>query len=169
MTEASQRVLDVVRGRPGLSVRLVARASGVDESTANYHLRRLEKALCVAPQPVGRDLCWFASDCGLCPVLRRAVPLLRRHEARALALALDETGLSASALVARTGVPVGTVRWLVPALVGAGLAERTSSGRARLRDGASTCVAKAMHGERCGAWGRCDVSIAWARERETVG
>lgn len=165
VTEAAQRVLEVVRAAPGLSVSAVARASEVEQSTASYHLRRLEREARVAAMPVGRDLCWYAADCGLCPVLRRAVPLLRRDETRALALAMDETPASALALSERSAVPLGTVRWIIPVLAGATLAERTRNGRTFLREGAATCIAKAVAAERCDRWGQCPVSKAWLAER----
>ena len=158
-----ERFLQALRARPGASTRDIARSLGVSEWTADYHLRRMLKAGDVTSEPLGRTRCWYASGCGLCPVLRRAVPALRRPEARALALAAEEwPPLPLPRLAQRAALAIGTARWTAGVLEEAFLLERTRFGRLSLRRGAATCVAAAASGERCGLWGKCHVSRAWA-------
>lgn len=161
-----ERIPRLLARAPGLSTRGVARALEVDESTADYHLRRLRKRGRVVAQPLGRELCWYASDNGLCPVLKRAVPPMRRDEVARVARALDEVPATAAALAERAGVGVGAARWAAGILVCAGVARKTASGRVALRDGAATCVVAALSGERCGLWGKCSVSRALAEEAQ---
>jgi len=112
----------------------------------------------------GRALCWFAAEAGYCPVLRAALPLLRREEARRVALALpQDVPATAIAIARETGVPVQTVRSTLAALERAGVARKSVSGRACLREGARICVEKAAAGESCDMWGACAVSAALTR------
>lgn len=159
-TPAARAISDTLAAMPGSSTRAVARALGVDESTADYHLRRLRRRGDVVAQAHGRELAWFLSGSGLCPVLKRAVPAMRREEVLATARALDETPASARIVAERAGVPVGAVRWAAGVLEEAGLLERSRSGRLALRRGADVCIRRAAEGARCELWGRCEVSRA---------
>lgn len=156
-----QRLLCVVTDVPGANTRQAATIVGVPESSADYHLRGLVKEGLLTTEFNGRTRHWFASGCGLCPVLRRAVPALRRPEARAVALALDDCPTTATDLSRRTGVALGGVRWAASVLEDARLVVRTTGGRLRLRHGARVCLGKATAGERCPQWGRCPVSQAF--------
>lgn len=158
-------LLDAVRAAPGLSTRAAAARCGCSDWTADYHLRRLAKEGQVTTEPRGRSRSWYSVSCGLCPVLRRAMPELRRPEALALAMAAQETPTSMSRLAARAGVAPGTARWVAQALVDTFLFERSRSGRVNLRPGAGTCIAKAAGNERCSLWGKCPVSREWAQAR----
>lgn len=164
MLDTRTRALDVLKSAPGSSTRGIARALSMDESTADYHLRRLEKLGLATRERAGREIAWFARGCGFCPVLRRAVPILRREESLGIARALDDRPRPHAEVAARARVPVGSARWVVPLLVEAGIAEKTRGGRARLRDEARLCVEKAAASERCGQWGVCAVSRALGAE-----
>ena len=160
-----ERLLQVVTELPGAHTRQAAAAVGVPESSADYHLRRLVKEGKLLSEFSGRTRHWYARGCGLCPVLRRAVPMLRREEARACAAALDETPATAIALATRAGVTLGTARWTASVLHEARLLARVRNGRVALRPGARTCLEKAVRAERCNEWGRCPVSVAFLAEQ----
>lgn len=164
MDDLRQRLLSVVTDVPGANTRQAATIVGVPESSADYHLRRLVKEGELTSEFNGRTRHWYARSCGLCPVLRRAVPALRRPEARALALALDEQPASAVDAARRAGLPLGTVRWAATVLESSKLVTRSSSGRLVLRPGARTCLERAVGGSRCPDWGRCPVSRAILEE-----
>lgn len=152
------RVAQFVTTTPGASTRRVAEALALDETTVDYHLSRLARAGQVVLQRQGRENCWFAASSRLCPVLRRAVPALRRDETRAIALAMDDLPRSAADLATRAGVPMGATRWALTTLKQAGLATSSKTGRVQLAEGAETCIQKALAAERCDRWGACPVS-----------
>lgn len=160
-----ERMLAALAVAPGGSTREVARLVDVAESTADYHLRRLGKLGLVTSHPSGRTRRWFAVASGFCPVLRCAIPEMRRPETLAVASALSPTPISAPALADRTGIAEGTVRWVTAVLHRTFLLSRTRSGRVHLRDGAQRCLEMAITSTRCPEWGRCAVSLAWERER----
>lgn len=147
-----------VAAMPGASASVIARAVGMHESTVTYHLRRLARRGLVHVEPRGRERRWYAAGCGLCPVLRAAIPILRRDEARRVAAALDETPRSASVLARRADVRVGTVRWTAATLEQAGIVQKSRGGRVALHEGARVCIMKAGAEEACGAWGACPMS-----------
>ncbi|HUR68711.1 MAG TPA: winged helix-turn-helix transcriptional regulator [Candidatus Thermoplasmatota archaeon] len=147
--------------RPGSSTRALASEMGLSESTVAYHLQRLVALGEASSTIVGRSRCWYARGCGLCPVLRRAVPTLRRAGVREVAAALGDTPLTAPELAERTGVSLGAARWAAQELAHSFLAERTRGGRTQLRNGAEVCMTKALVGEPCERWGSCAVSEAW--------
>lgn len=160
-----ERILQAVTLVPGAHTRQAASIVGVPESSADYHLRALVKEGRLTSEFNGRTRHWYARGCGLCPVLRRAVPALRRKEARAFAFALEETPAPAVAVATRAGVSVGSARWAATVLQGAGLLASTRNGRLALRTGARTCLEKAETGQRCQEWGRCPVSRAILAEQ----
>lgn len=168
-TTAAPAISALLAATPGASTRAVARGLGVDESTADYHLRRMRKRGHVVSQPHGRELAWFLAGSGLCPVLKRAVPAVRRAEVLATALALRETPDTAGRVAERAGVPVGAVRWAAGALEEAGVLVRSELGRLALRPGADVCIRRAAEGARCELWGRCEVSRALEAERPGQG
>lgn len=164
------RVAQFVTATPGASTRRVAEALALDDTTVDYHLSRLARDGHVVLQRQGRENCWFAASARLCPVLRRAVPALRRDETRAVALAMDDLPRSAADLATRAGVPMGASRWALTTLKQAGLATSSRNGRVRLSDGAEVCLQKALAAERCDRWGACPVSrMLEAAEREKDG
>lgn len=150
-----------IRATPGASTRELARTTGISEWTADYHLRRMLREGALVAETVGRTRCWYAKGCGLCPVLRRAMPMLRRPEALAVALASPDDPEPLPRLASRAGVSVGTARWVTTVLADAFLLERNRFGRVALRPGAGTCLSAASAGRRCDLWGKCAVSRAW--------
>lgn len=149
-----------VKENPGTSTRTVARAVGVDDSTADYHLRRMQKEGLLQCHGRPRQVTWWHRDGGpWCPVLTAAIPAFRRDGVLAVARALDDFPVTTGELVERSGLPMGQVRWNVEVLGGLGLLEKSRTGRAALAEGATTCVEMAARGERCGQWGRCPVSF----------
>ena len=156
-------LIEAIRAMPGASTRQIASAVGVSEWTADYHLRRLLRTGAVTTELTGRTRSWYVAGCGFCPVLRRALPPLRRPEARALAMAADEWPAALPVLAKRAGVPLGTARWVASVLTDAFIFERNRFGRVTLRRGAGTCVAAASDGRRCDLWGKCAVSRAWTQ------
>lgn len=160
-------LVEAVRAMPGASTREVSRAAGVSEWTADYHLRRMLRAGEVTTENVGRTRRWYLASCGLCPVLKRAIPALRRPEAQAVALAAEDYPETLPRLARRAGLPIGTTRWITSVLEDAFLLERSRYGRLSLRHGAQTCLGAATHGRRCDLWGRCPVSREWRDPRPT--
>lgn len=159
MDEAPRaRIAALLDSRPGASTRMVADALALDDSTADYHLRRLHKAGMVRMQRQGRELCWFNAGSGLCPVLLRMVPALRREGTARVALALHDAPQPATLIAARAGVPVGQARWALRILEEAGILRRSMHGRASLAEGADVCVRNALEAKRCDKWGECPVS-----------
>ena len=152
------RIAALLDHEPGASTHKVATALGVDDSTVAYHLRRLRREGKVLEQRQGRELCWYNAGRGMCPVLRRMVPALRREETARVARALEETPQPATWLARRSGVPLGQVRWALLVLERAGLVARSSQGRVQLADGAEVCVRNALQAKGCEAWGQCPVS-----------
>lgn len=154
------RIATHLAATPGASTRMVAQALMLDESTVDYHLRRMRRDGEALRERQGREVCWFVPKSGLCPVLRRAVPAFRRAETARLALALDETPRTCLDLSARAGLTYGQARWSAAVLEQAGLARRTRQGRFLLAEGARLCVDKAARTERCDLWGSCPASRA---------
>lgn len=153
---------------PGLSTVELARRTATDESTADYHLRRLRRAGAVVCERAGRELAWYSNGGGFCPVLKRAIPAFRRPTVVALAQALDDQFRNASDLAARAGITVGEVRWAAELLRWAGVAEPSPSGRLRLVDGARVCMGRAMARAGCDQWGRCGPSSRPLLPRENT-
>lgn len=162
--ETQARVLAVVTARAGRQTSEVATGAGIDESTADYHLRRLAKEGRILSERVGRGRCWFPAARGFCPVLRRAIPALDRPEARAVAAALTDAPRSASQVSQASGVPVPTVRWVAGVLEDALLLQRSRAGFLMLREGAEPCRGKAARAEGCDQWGRCPMARALQQE-----
>jgi DNA-binding transcriptional ArsR family regulator len=163
-----ERVHAALLSQPGRSATALGRALSLDASTVSHHLKKLERGRQAVSAPVGREVCWFATRSGLCPVLLRAIPVLRRPQIAAVALALSEdVSQSTTDIARRTGVELGQVRWSGETLRGCGLSARSRGGLLVLTEGARTCVEKAIAGERCGLWGDCSVSKRWEEERAT--
>lgn len=152
------RIAALLDSQPGASTHKVALALAMDDSTADYHLRRLRREGRVLVQRQGRETCWFNAQAGLCPVLRRVIPAVKKPETARVALALEESPRPATWIARQADVPLGQVRWALGVLEKSGLVARTSRGRVQLAEGASVCVGKAMRASRCDAWGECAVS-----------
>lgn len=163
--ELRERLLLAARRMPGASTAQLAVEADAAPSTADYHLRRLAKMGELTTQMAGRTRRWFQASPRFCPVLKRAIPELRREETLAVARVLDDTPCAAPELAVRSGVPEGTVRWVTAVLHGTFLLERSRAGRVTLREGAGKCIEQAVLGACCPDWGRCPMSLAWERER----
>jgi predicted transcriptional regulator len=168
-TTTSERVLRFVALRPGASTASVASGTQLDETTADYHLRKLRKAGMLVTEKGPRMRCWFPANRGFCPVLRRAVPALARPEALAIARALDDLPRTATDVADRAGVSVGEVRWAATVLEQALLLQKSRAGLLTLREGADVCRGKAASAEPCDRWGRCPMAEAWARRMAATG
>lgn len=157
-----ERVAELVTASPGKSTTALALEIGLDDTTVGYHLHRLSREGKVSPEDLGRELVWFprGAGCTFCPVLRQAIPALRRESIRTVAYALETEPRSMHGLATYTGLRPGAVRRAVDALDGAGLVLRSRFGRVQLREGAELCREKALGAESCPEWGRCEVSRA---------
>jgi len=151
-------ILGRVAGLPGVGTRTLAGMLDMPESSLDYHLRRLHRDGQLVCDARGRSVSWFIAGQGYCPVLRRALPLLRREETHHIALLLADTPQSVGSLVQETGYSLGLVRWNLSLLETAGLVERNVPGRAVLARGAETCRERAIAQERCDQWGACAIS-----------
>ena len=112
---------------PGLSTRGVARSFDLDESTAAYHLHRLERAGVVVCERVGRVVAHYPNGWGD-ETARKYTAL--SAEARAVLAVLKEecTPLRAVDAARRTGMPVGAVRHALALAVRLGLARKPRQG-----------------------------------------
>ena len=158
MENARDRILEFLTATPGASTRMVARAMGMDDSSADYHLRRLLKERRLELDLHGRRVAWWPARCGYCPVLRRAIPAFRREGVAATAEALGEWPVAAPEIARRAGLPLALARASLHALLDAGLATRTQRGRTARAEGAATCIAKAAGQATCDLWGACPLS-----------
>ncbi len=152
------RILRVLAAAPGANTRHVARTLELDESTASYHLRRLSKQGHVASERRGREVVWFMGQMRLCPILRAAMPIMRRPTVTQLAHTLDERARTIPELAQKSGLTLGETRWAADTLADAGILKRTPGGLSRLAPGAAWCIMKAMRGESCDRWGACEPS-----------
>ena len=157
-TNQRETIGSYLRGTPGASTRMVAKAIGTDDSTADYHLRRMRKESRVAMEQSGREVTWWPGGCAFCPILRRAIPALRRPGAQETARVLDDWPTTAADISLRSGAPVHRVRAAAAAFVRAGLAVRSRRGRVARAPGAQRCIAMARAGAPCDQWGRCEMS-----------
>lgn len=165
LPDAAARILEAVQRAPGAAVADVARAVGVDHSTADYHLRRLLRDGFVGAVRSGRVRAHYAAGCGICPLVRAALPRLGGAHAAAPALAAlvaaGNAGVRAADAARERGVPVGVMRYALQAAVGAGLAERVAFGRFALVPGASRCARCVTDRARCDAWRKCEPGARW--------
>ena len=163
MVTTRERIARLVRESPGLSATSLGNTAGLDDTTVSYHLRRLARENRVVSEDTGRERVWFARapGCAYCPVLRRAIPLLRRETPRSLAHALGPDPRSIRGLALTIGLRPGAVRRAAEGLEEAGLVERNAYGHVQLREGAEVCREKALASDPCPEWGRCPISRTW--------
>lgn len=157
-TNARETIESFVKGAPGASTRMVARALGMDDSTADYHLRRMRKEARVGMERSGREVTWWPVGGSFCPVLRVLIPLLRREGAEETALALDDWPSTAIHLSLRSGAPIHRIRAGTGYLLRAGVAARSRRGRVVLAPGAQRCITMGRAGKACDQWGTCEMS-----------
>lgn len=163
LTARPQAVLDAVAARPGASVQELADALGVDHSTAEYHLHRLERAGRVRAVRAGRVRAHYASGAPYCPYLRVLLPQFRAAEDLALLRALAAGEARALDLARATGRDVPGVRWLLEKAARAGVVESPRYGAWRVRAACAPCLAHLDAGTRCGQWGTCAISREMTR------
>lgn len=121
------RLLDALRAEPGLSPAEVARAVGVDPSTALYHLRRLEKEALVGVERDARGAYYFVA--GAVPPAERARIVAERKVAPVLHALRTEPGLSKARLAERLAIARPTLAWHLARLQRAGLVRYERDGR----------------------------------------
>ena len=126
----------------------------------SYHLHRLSREEKISSSQAGREVVWFASGCGLCPVLRRAVPAMRRAGVAPLALALTDEPIPLPIIAQDAGLSVGEARWGIQVLKEVGIAQTAWNGKPSLAAGADECVARSLAHEPCPLWGSCAPSRA---------
>lgn len=158
------RIVELLRSEPGASTSMVAARLALDQSTADYHLRRLKRGGDVVVERSGRELAWYVKGGGFCPLLRAALPGLRRESVAKVALVLDERPRTAGDVATRAGVSVGEARWACAVLETLGFVSRTASGRVMLREGHRMCVVKGAAQEPCTLWGSCEPSRQRGRD-----
>ncbi|HWG90345.1 MAG TPA: helix-turn-helix domain-containing protein [Candidatus Thermoplasmatota archaeon] len=152
-----QRVLDLVRERPGISVQEVAKALALDHSTAEYHLHRLARAELLRAVRVGRVRAHYAAGAPLCPFLRAVAPGFDAEDRAALRL-LTLAPWTAPELAAATGRPVPAARWLLEKARRASLVAQAGHGKYQVAPECGPCVLHLASGTVCNAWGQCAVS-----------
>ena len=155
MEQTWEKIVEALRNEPGQCATGVARVVGINASTASYHLRRLAREGKVSFADFGRERVWFALGCQLCPVLRRAVPAMRRAGVAPIAVAMTEAPAALAHLAADAGLSHGEAEWAFKVMQDAGIATRSQTGKARLVAGGEECVARALAQEPCPLWGSC--------------
>ncbi|HWH07701.1 MAG TPA: helix-turn-helix domain-containing protein [Candidatus Thermoplasmatota archaeon] len=120
---ARARLLDGARRAPGASTAALARALAMNEGTALYHLRVLERAGLLKSLAVGRERRW--TEAGASPEAR--TPPAR---ARVLDAVRGAPGASLTDVSRALGVAKSTAHHHVAALVAEGRVEARRSGRA---------------------------------------
>lgn len=125
--ERREKVVQLVRERPGIGPQDVASALGTGWGVTSYHLDRLERAGLVTSQRVGHHRCYFVPGA----VRRddqRTVGLVRGDTARRVAALVNERpGLTQSELASALGLSASAASKQVAKLVEAGLLRRESS------------------------------------------
>jgi predicted transcriptional regulator len=124
------RLLTVIRERPGLPVTDLADAAGVPRNTATYHLRRLEREGLAVSQRSGRVRVWFVPGGLARKDEASAFAALRHDTTRAIAMEVAaQPGLDQQALCARFGLAPSLAHWHADRLVQSGLVRKERDGR----------------------------------------
>ncbi|HVL88393.1 MAG TPA: hypothetical protein VM681_10395 [Candidatus Thermoplasmatota archaeon] len=152
----ASRFLRLANEMPGASLSALARALGVDPSTAAYHARRLCHEGHVVLVRGGRELCAFPANAGYCPWQRRALPLLRAASARRLAAEIVHEPATLPEVALRARVSIAAARWALRQLRRLDAIE-ACHGQWRVVPSRRACLARALAGLPCG---RCDEALA---------
>ena len=128
MPPTRQQIVRLLWREPGLSTRRVAQAVDVDESTAAYHLHRLEKEGHILAERVGRVAAHYPNGWGDATARKYAA---LSAEARIVLAVLKEEAFPLRPVDAarRTGIPLGAVRHALSLAVRLGLARKPRQGR----------------------------------------
>lgn len=122
------QIVDVLRARPGLSKRALARELAVEESSLSYHLRVLTKERLVLVEVAGRTCAHFVN--GTMAPRDRKLLLLPSDARRVLdELAQVPGTLRGCDIAARIALSVPRVRVALDALERAGFARRCAYGK----------------------------------------
>lgn len=120
----AQRILDLVRRRPGLTTRDVAAQLDLAWATVAYHQRRLEQEGLLSTTEQGRRLVLHAREGLDEPPMHALQALLQGQTMRRVALAVQaEPGLGEDALARHLGLPLRALRYHLERLAAAGLLE----------------------------------------------
>lgn len=127
-TPTRQQILRLLWREPGLSTRGVARGVDLDESSAAYHLHRLERAGAVVCERIGRIVAHYPNGWGNATARKYAV---LSPEARVVLDVLREEAIALRAVDVsrRSGLRVGAVRHALSLATRLGLARRARRGR----------------------------------------
>lgn len=128
MTPTRQQIVRLLWREPGLSTRGVAQAVDLDESTAAYHLHRLQRHGEIIVERVGRIAAHYPNGWGD-ETARKYAAL--SAEARIVLAVLKEESMPLRPVDAarRTGIPLSAVRHALTLAVRLGLARRPRQGR----------------------------------------
>lgn len=125
--ERRERVIQLVRERPGIGPTDVAHALGTGWGVTTYHLDRLERAGLVTSQRVGQHRCYFVPG-AVRREDQRAVGLVRGDTTRRVAqLVAERPGLTQSQLATQLGLSASAASKQVAKLVDAGLLRREAT------------------------------------------
>lgn len=122
--ERRERVITLVRERPGIGPSEIAQDLGTGWGVTSYHLDRLERAGLVASQRVGNHRCYFLP--GAVPRdQQRSVGLFRADTTRRVAqLVVERPGIPQSELVKTLGLSASAASKQLSKLEGASLLRR---------------------------------------------
>ncbi len=120
---------DLIQAEPGIDPPTVASRLGFAWSTANHHLRILERGGIVSKVRDGRHMRLFPAV-GIAPKERSALAVLRNESTRrVLELVQASPGVDRRALAKRLGVTPPAVAWHLARLERVGLVTRAPEGR----------------------------------------
>lgn len=142
------RVIEHLREQPGARPSDVARVFDVHPSTAEYHLRRLEREGRVIRVQVGRQLHHYAAGQGLCCTSREVHARLTPAGQRILEIGL-ERGIFPRQAIVGGAFTSSAVRWALDQLSEAGVVERLAWGVYQLVDESRSCVRSALAETSC--------------------
>lgn len=120
----ARRILDLVRGSPGVSAQEVGARLGLSWATVTYHRRRLERDGLLRTAQEGRRRVLHTGDPGPSRSLAALQAMLRGETMRRVALAIQrEPGLGEADLARAVGLPPRALAYQVDRLLAAGLVE----------------------------------------------
>jgi predicted transcriptional regulator len=125
-------ILQLLRRRPGLHLRAVARELGMPVQHANYHLRVLERVGLVKRLEAAGKVCWH--EAGTPPEARRALLeaalLPSMAQQQVMAFIATHPGASQSEVARQLGMLQGRARWHLRKLVAQGKLLEQRQGKA---------------------------------------
>lgn len=141
-------IVERLREEPGLRPADIARVFGVHPSTAEYHLRRLDRVGRVARVRVGRELHHYVVGEGICRKGREVHARLTPAGRAVLRFGLDRRVFPRGCVV-DLGFSSSAVRWAIDRFEALGVVERLAWGVYELAAGWRGCVASALREEAC--------------------